>query len=135
MDERFEKINNLDGEVERDDLIYRYKGDTSDLKFNEFDTGVDIINNIRDGKQDLSDVKNNQYYFKRLLTDAKIESKKSKKQIETIQNIEKLYEVRNEAIKFYDGYSLMMSEAKYKAKKTETKGTGLKILTPKQMLQ
>ena len=29
----------------------------------------------------------------------------------------------------------MMSEAKYKAKQNETKGTRLKILTPKQMLQ
>ena len=46
-----------------------------------------------------------------------------------------LYKARNEAIKFYDDYSLMMSEAKYKAKQNETKGTGLKILTPKQMLQ
>ena len=42
-----------------------------------------------------------------------------------------LYKARNEAIKFYDDYSLMMSEAKSKA----TKGTGLKILTPKQMIQ
>ena len=44
-----------------------------------------------------------------------------------------LYKARNEAIKFYDDYSSMMSEAKAKAK--ATKGTGLKILTPKQMLQ
>ena len=42
-----------------------------------------------------------------------------------------LYKARSEAIKFHDDYSLMMSEANYKA----TKGTGLKILTPKQMLQ
>ena len=42
-----------------------------------------------------------------------------------------LYKATNEAMKFYDDYSSMMSEAKYKA----TKGTGLKILTPKQMLQ
>ena len=42
-----------------------------------------------------------------------------------------LYNARNKAIKFYDDYSSMMSEAKTKA----TKGTGLKILTPKQMLQ
>ena len=42
-----------------------------------------------------------------------------------------LHKARNKAIKFYDDYSLMMSEAKPKA----TKGTGLKILTPKQMLQ
>ena len=46
-------------------------------------------------------------------------------------NIETLYKARNEAIKFYDDYSLIMSEAKIKA----AKGTGLKILTPKQMLQ
>ena len=42
-----------------------------------------------------------------------------------------LYNARNNAIKFYDDYSSMVSEAKHKA----TKGTGLKILTPKQMLQ
>ena len=46
-------------------------------------------------------------------------------------NIESLYKARNEAFKFYDDYSLIMSEAKIKA----TKGTGLKIFTPKQMLQ
>ena len=48
-------------------------------------------------------------------------------------NIEILYKARNEAVKFYDEYSLMMSEAKTKAR--ATKGTGLKILTPKQMFQ
>ena len=36
-----------------------------------------------------------------------------------------LYKARNEAIKFYDDYSSMMSEAKYRA----TKGTQLKIHT------
>ena len=42
-----------------------------------------------------------------------------------------LYKARSKTIKFYDDYSLIMSEAKNKA----TKGTGLKILTPKQILQ
>ena len=46
-------------------------------------------------------------------------------------NVEIFYKVRDKDIKFYDDYSLMMSESKYRA----TKGTGLKILTPKQMLQ
>ena len=41
-------------------------------------------------------------------------------------NIEMLYKARNEAIKLYDDYFLMVSEAKIKA----TKGTALKILTP-----
>ena len=42
-----------------------------------------------------------------------------------------LYKGRNENITFHDNYSLMVSEAKT----TATKGTGLKILTPKQLLQ
>ena len=46
-----------------------------------------------------------------------------------------LYKARNEAIKFYDDYSLMMSKARSKAKQSETKEKGLKILTPKQMFQ
>ena len=43
-----------------------------------------------------------------------------------------LYTTKNEAIKFYDDYFLMASEAKNKAK---NEGIGLKILTPKQMFQ
>ena len=41
------------------------------------------------------------------------------------------YNARNNVIKFFDDYSSKVSEAKHKA----TKGTGLKILTSKQMLQ
>ena len=44
-----------------------------------------------------------------------------------------LYKARNEAIKFCDDYSSMISEAKTKSK--TTKGTGLKTFSPKQMLQ
>ena len=42
-----------------------------------------------------------------------------------------LYKARNEAIKFFHEYSSMISEAKNQA----TEGTGLKLRTPKQMLQ
>ena len=59
VDERLEKINNLNRKVNNNDLIYRYKGDTADVKFNEFDNAFDIIDKIRDGKIDLADVKNN----------------------------------------------------------------------------
>ena len=43
-----------------------------------------------------------------------------------------LYKARKEAIKFFDDYSLMVSDAKNEAKIEATKGTGIKILTPKQ---
>ena len=45
-----------------------------------------------------------------------------------------LYKARNEAIKFFNDYSSMVSEAKNKAK-NKASGKGLKILTSKQMLQ
>ena len=59
------------------------------------------------------------------------QQKKIKRAKNALYDIEMLYKARSEAIKFYDDYSLIVSEAKNKA----TKGTGLKILTPKQMLQ
>ena len=83
----------------------------------------------------MAGVKKNQRRFKYYLGETKKGAKKSKEQKNTICNIEMLYKARNEAIKFYDDYSLMISEANSKAKQNETKGTGLKILTPKQMLQ
>ena len=45
-----------------------------------------------------------------------------------------LYKARSQALKFYDDYSSVVSEAKTKATK-RLKGTRLKKLTPKQMLQ
>ena len=63
VDERLEKITDLDKKVNSDDLIYRYKGNTADVKFNEFDNALDIIDKMQDGKIDLANVKN----FKRNL--------------------------------------------------------------------
>ena len=46
------------------------------------------------------------------------------------------YKARNEAVKFYDDYSSMVSDAKNQAiKETKQRETGLKILTSKQLLQ
>ena len=45
-----------------------------------------------------------------------------------------LYKARNEAIKLYDDYSLIASEAKNKAN-NKTSGKRLKTLTSKQLLQ
>ena len=61
--------------------------------------------------------------------------KKTVKQKELINNLEKFYLSREEVINFFRDYIEMLSDAKYDAKQNETKGTGLKILTPKQMLQ
>ena len=51
IDERLEKMTDLDKRVNRDDLIYRYKGRLADTNFDKFDNALGIINKIRDGKK------------------------------------------------------------------------------------
>ena len=60
---------------------------------------------------------------------------KSDKQLHTIKNVKNLYESSQKSIDLFNSYSKIRSEANYKSKQNETKGKGLKILTPKQMLQ
>ena len=52
-----------------------------------------------------------------------------------INNLEKFYNSKEEVINFFRDYVEMFSDANYNAKQNETKGKGLKILTPKQMIQ
>ena len=52
-----------------------------------------------------------------------------------INNLEKFYNSREEVINFFRDYIEMLSDANYKSKQNESKGKGLKIFTPKQMLQ
>ena len=83
VDERHEKITNLDKKVNSDDLIYRCKGNTSDAKFDKSEKALIIINKIQNGEISLADVKNNQENFKTYLGEIKKETKnidqKSKK--------------------------------------------------------
>ena len=51
------------------------------------------------------------------------------------QKVNILFNARNNAFKFIEVYGSMILEAKIRAKHEATKGTGLKTLTPKQMLQ
>ena len=59
VDKRLEKLTNLDKKVNSDGLIYRYKSNTDDTKFDKFDNVPNIINKIRNGEVSLNDVKNN----------------------------------------------------------------------------
>ena len=52
-----------------------------------------------------------------------------------IDNPNKFYNSREEVINFFRDYIDILSDANYDTKQNETKGTGLKMQTPKQMLQ
>ena len=56
---------------------------------------------------------------------------KSGKQLNTIKNVKNLYGTRQKIINLLNDNSKIRSEAIYKSKQNETKGKGLKILTPK----
>ena len=68
-----DEITELDKKVNPDNLIYRYKGKTPDVKFNKLDNAVD---NIREGKKTIVDVKNDQIKFKSDLSELRKETTK-----------------------------------------------------------
>ena len=59
---------------------------------------------------------------------------KNHEQEKILANLNILFNGRNEAISFINGYGSMILETKKRAEE-QTKGAGLKVLTPKQMLQ
>ena len=58
-----------------------------------------------------------------------------KKQSYTIKNVRNLYDSRQKIINLLNNNAKIRSEAIYTSKQNITTETGLKILTPKQMLQ
>ena len=76
---RFNEITKLDEKVNRDDLIYGYKGRTPDEKFDKYDNALDLINKIKNGKIKLDEAKNDQINFKSSL--GKIKKGNNKKKI------------------------------------------------------
>ena len=93
-----------------------------------------IIDMIKKRQIKYSDAMNKQNEFLKNLNEVKM-GKKTIRKKEVINNLEKIYKSREEVINLFRDYIEMLSDANYDARKNETEGKGLKILTPKQMLQ
>ena len=89
---------------------------------------------IKNSQIKFSDAKNKQNNFLKKLNEVKM-GNKTIEQRETISNLEKFYKSREEVINFFRDYIEMLSDANYDARKNKTEGKGLKVLTPKKMLQ
>ena len=89
---------------------------------------------IKNSQIKFSEPKNKQNNFLKKLNEVKM-GNKTIEQRETISNLEKFYKSREEVINLFRDYIEMLSDANYDARKNETEGKGLKILTSKQMLQ
>ena len=78
VDERLQKVSDLDKEINSDDLTYRCKGNTPDLNFDEFDNALALIDKMPDGKISLTDVKDNHEKIKSYLGEIKKGNNKRK---------------------------------------------------------
>ena len=96
VDERLEEITSLDKKVSPDNLVYRQKGQTADVKFDEFDNAFYLIDKIIEGEISLKHRRNKKGNKKHRSK----EQKKNKKKKHTLYNTEMLYRVRNNSIKF-----------------------------------
>ena len=106
---------------------------TKDVSFCECKDSKELFNAIKNNQIKFSEVKNKQNEFLNKLSNIKI-GKKNAEQKEVINNLGKFYNSR-EVINFFRDYIEMSSDANYNAKQNETEGKGLKIFTPKQILQ
>ena len=132
-EESFKKISNLDKKVDTNKLVFKYKGNNPDEYFSKFDNALDLINKIRDGEFSLNKSKDVKTKLRSDTGEIKRVQKKHllKESREARTNIENLYNTRNAAIDFFEEFISRASEARRQAKK----GTGLKTLTRKQILQ
>ena len=120
--------------VDYNNLNFEYVSSTKNVSFYEYMDSKELFNVIKNSPIKFSEVKNKQNEFLEQLNNIKI-GKKNAQQKETINNIDKFYKSREEIINSFRDYVEMLSDANHNSKHSETKGTGLKILTPKQMLQ
>ena len=122
-------MSELYDSVDYNNLTFEYVGPTKDVRFYEYKDSKELFNEIKNSQIKFSEVKNKQNEFLNKLNEVKIGKK------EVINNFNKFYNSREEVINFFRDYIEMLSDANYDAKQNETEGKGLKILTPKQMLQ
>ena len=115
-------------------LKFEYVGPTKDVSFYEYMDSKELFKAIKNNQIKFSEVKNKQHNFLKKLNELKV-GKKTYELKKVIDNLDKFYLSREEIINFFRDYTEMLSDANYNAKQNETKGTGLKTLTPKQMLQ
>ena len=91
-----------------------------------------LLKEIKEGKKSIQEAKNIQKEYNKYLNSIR-RGNKTWIQRNTLNNMNALFNARDMAIIFIEDHGSMILEAKRLAKEKE--GTGLKILTPNQMLK
>ena len=85
-------------------------GPTKDVSFYEYKNSKELFSAIKNNQIKFSEIKNKQDNFLKKLNEVKM-GKKTIKQKETINNLEKFYLSREEVINFFRNYIEMLSDA------------------------
>ena len=119
FDEKLDEIQELSREIDYKNLNYNFTTKASgSINFIKFKVPFSLFKKIRDGDISIEMTEEEQEKFKREFCQIKSRNPKRKSEIQlyAIRNVKNLYDSRQKIV-------------------GETKGTGLMILTPKQMLQ
>ena len=123
-------MSELHDSIDYNNLKFEYVGPTKDVSFYEQMDSKEFFNAIKNNQIKFSEIKNKQNQFLNKLRNVKI-GKKTTEPKNIINNLENFYNSREEVINFFRDYIEMLSNANCNAKQDETKGKGLKTLTPK----
>ena len=122
----------MNNKIDYDNLRYVAVNSGRIFDFSSLKDPLTFLDKINKGKMSLEEAKSIQQNYLDYLNIIR-KGNKNANQKNTLANIKIHFNARNSAIKFIEDYGSMILEAKKLAKEQE--GTGLKILTPNQMLK
>ena len=129
---RLDKIEELSNKIDYNNLKYVSVNNRTSYSFSKLEDPLTFLSEIKKGETSLEEAKITQQNYLEYLNVIR-KGNKNAEQRKSLANINMLYNARNSAIKFIEDYGSMILEAKKLAREQE--GTGLKILTPNQMLK
>ena len=138
LDNRTDERREIAKKIDHKKLIYYFKGlHITPINFIKHKGPFNFFKEIRDGDKTLQEIEEDQKKFKSSLGQITSGDPKHKDdyQKDVIKNTKSLYNSRQKVINLFNDGAKIRSEVICKSKQNETTGTGLKILTPKQMLQ
>ena len=132
FNKRLDRIEELNNKIDYNNLKYVSVNNRSSYSFSELEDPLTLLNEFKKGETSLEEAKTEQQNYLEYLNVIR-KGNKNAEQRKTLANINMLCNARNDAIKFIEDYGSMILEAKKLAREQE--GTGLKMLTPNQMLK
>ena len=115
INERKKVMKKLDDSDDYNNLKFEYVGPTKDVRFYDYMDATELFSAIKNTQIKFSGVINKQNEFLNKLKNIKI-GKKTIEQKEAINNLEKIYNSREEVVIFSREYAEMLHDANYDLK-------------------